>query len=295
MNRWELHEMDCRLAMGMLMDADSVDSVVCDPPYGLSKEPDMAEVLTHWLNGDDYVHGGSGFMGKTWDSFVPGPSVWREAYRVLKPGGHQVAFFGTRTYDLGVLALRLAGFEIRDSLYWHYGSGFPKSHNISKKLAEAEISCQCHKTSLSNPHDETENLRGLLKDLDSEGSIPSDPQSDVFGGMQGAADRTQSDGETVALQNGDNDQLRGLRETQGNAFGVASESLAADLQPTMQRGSSGRGMGQAWGEGIDGADPGKLCAGCGQNARNEKPGMERRRDPQATEGELFGCSICSAF
>ncbi len=111
--------------------------------------------------------------------------------------------------------------------------------------------------------------------------------------MQGAADRTQSDGETVALQNGDNDQLRGLRETQGNAFGVASESLAADLQPTMQRGSSGRGMGQAWGEGIDGADPGKLCAGCGQNARNEKPGMERRRDPQATEGELFGCSICS--
>ena len=290
---WELHEMDCRLAMGLLMDADSVDSIVCDPPYGLSKEPDMAEVLQHWLAGDDYAHKSAGFMNASWDSFVPGPSVWREAYRVLKPGGHLVAFFGTRTYDLGVLALRLAGFEIRDSLYWHYGSGFPKSHNISKKLAEAEISCQCHKTSLSNPLDETENLRGLLKDLDSEGSIPSDPQSDVFGGMQGAADRTQSDGETVALQNGDNDQLRGLRETQGNAFGVASESLAADLQPTMQRGSSGRGMGQAWGEGIDGADPGKLCAGCGQNARNEKPGMERRRDPQATEGELFGCSICS--
>ena len=105
----ELHEMDCRLAMSMLLDAESVDSVVCDPPYGLSKEPDMAEVLQHWLAGDDYVHGGSGFMGKTWDSFVPGPSVWREAYRVLKPGGHLIAFFGTRTYDLGVLALRLAG------------------------------------------------------------------------------------------------------------------------------------------------------------------------------------------
>ena len=131
---WELHEMDCRLAMGMLMDADSVDSIVCDPPYGLSKEPDMAEVLTHWLAGDDYTHSGSGFMGKSWDSFVPGPSVWREAYRVLKPGGHLVAFFGTRTYDLGVLALRLAGFEIRDQLAWVFGSGFPKSHDVSKGI-----------------------------------------------------------------------------------------------------------------------------------------------------------------
>ncbi len=116
--------------MAMLMPADSVDSIVCDPPYGLSKEPDMAEVLTHWLNGDDYEHGGSGFMGKSWDSFVPGPSVWREAYRVLKPGGHLIAFFGTRTYDLGVLALRLAGFEVRDQLAWVFGSGFPKSHSV---------------------------------------------------------------------------------------------------------------------------------------------------------------------
>jgi len=131
---WELHEMDCRLAMGMLMDADSVDSIVCDPPYGLSKEPDMAEVLTHWLAGDDYTHGGNGFMGRSWDSFVPGPSVWREAYRVLKPGGHLVAFFGTRTYDLGVLALRLAGFEIRDQLAWVFGSGFPKSHDAAQSI-----------------------------------------------------------------------------------------------------------------------------------------------------------------
>jgi hypothetical protein len=124
---------DCRMAM-QYMDADSIDSVVCDPPYGLSKEPDAAEVLRHWLAGDDYTHGGSGFMGKSWDSFVPGPSVWREAYRVLKPGGHLVAFFGTRTYDLGVMALRLAGFEIRDQLAWVFGQGFPKSHDVSKGI-----------------------------------------------------------------------------------------------------------------------------------------------------------------
>ena len=127
---------DCRTAMS-LMDADSVDAVVTDPPYGLSKEPDVAEVLRHWLAGDDYTHGGSGFMGKSWDSFVPGPAVWREAYRVLKPGGHLVAFFGTRTYDLGVMALRLAGFEIRDQLAWVFGSGFPKSHDVSKGIDRA--------------------------------------------------------------------------------------------------------------------------------------------------------------
>lgn len=131
---YELHEMDCRLAMSMLLDADSVDAIVTDPPYGLSKEPDVEEVLRHWLEGDDYVHDGSGFMGKTWDSFVPGPAVWREAYRVLKPGGHLVAFFGTRTYDLGVMALRMAGFEIRDQLAWVFGSGFPKSHDVSKGI-----------------------------------------------------------------------------------------------------------------------------------------------------------------
>lgn len=130
------------MAMSMMMPPDSVDSIVTDPPYGLSKEPKMEDVLRHWLNGDDYVHGGAGFMSAAWDSFVPGPSVWREAYRVLKPGGHLVAFFGTRTYDLGVLALRLAGFEIRDQLAWVFGSGFPKSHDVSKgidKLDAAQV------------------------------------------------------------------------------------------------------------------------------------------------------------
>ena len=124
---------DCLAVMRDMPDA-SVDAVVCDPPYGLSAEPDMAEVMRHWMAGDDYVHTGSGFMGKSWDSFVPGPSVWREALRVLKPGGHLAAFFGTRTYDIGTLAIRLAGFEVRDQLAWVYGSGFPKSLDVSKAI-----------------------------------------------------------------------------------------------------------------------------------------------------------------
>lgn len=127
---------ECLIGMRMMLADNSIDAVVTDPPYGLSKQPDMNEVLCHWLNGDDYVHTGSGFMGKKWDSFVPGPSIWKEVFRVLKPGGHLLAFFGTRTYDLGTLAIRLAGFEIRDQIDWIYGSGFPKSLDVSKAVAE---------------------------------------------------------------------------------------------------------------------------------------------------------------
>lgn len=126
--------MECLIGMRMMLADNSIDAVVTDPPYGLSKQPDMNEVLRHWLNGDDYVHTGGGFMGKSWDSFVPGPSIWKEVFRVLKPGGHLLAFFGTRTYDLGTLAIRLAGFEIRDQIDWVYGSGFPKSLDVSKAI-----------------------------------------------------------------------------------------------------------------------------------------------------------------
>lgn len=114
------------------MDSNSIDSVVTDPPYGLSKEPDIVEVLTKWLNGEPYDHGHGGFMGKTWDSFVPHPDIWREVYRVLKPGGHALVFAGTRTQDLMTIALRLAGFEVRDVIEWLYFSGFPKSMDVSK-------------------------------------------------------------------------------------------------------------------------------------------------------------------
>ena len=139
---------DCREVLKTMPDC-SIDSVVTDPPYGLSKEPDASEVLRHWLAGDDYVHSGGGFMGKSWDSFVPGPSIWREVYRVLKPGGHICVFGGTRTYDLMVMSIRLAGFEIRDSLHWIYGSGFPKSHSVHKatlKMVESRYGdsrCGC--------------------------------------------------------------------------------------------------------------------------------------------------------
>mgnify|MGYP003649816985 CR=1 FL=1 len=121
---------ECREGMAQNIADNSIDAIVTDPPYGLGKEPNMAEVLTHWLAGDDYTATGGGFMGKTWDSFVPGPSIWKEAYRCLKPGGHMLVFAGSRTQDLMATSLRLSGFEIRDTLMWMYGSGFPKSLNV---------------------------------------------------------------------------------------------------------------------------------------------------------------------
>jgi DNA modification methylase len=94
---------------------ESIDSIVTDPPYEL------------------------GFMGKSWDASGIAYSVelWQECLRVLKPGGHLLAFGGTRTYHRMAVAIEDAGFEIRDSIHWVYGSGFPKSLNVSKAIDKA--------------------------------------------------------------------------------------------------------------------------------------------------------------
>ena len=111
---------------------NSVDSIVTDPPYGLSDNKYVAETIARWIAGErDFVPDGKGFMGKSWDAFVPPPALWDQCLRVLKPGGHLLSFFGSRTQDIGALAIRLAGFEIRDSIAWLYGSGFPKSLNLT--------------------------------------------------------------------------------------------------------------------------------------------------------------------
>lgn len=101
---------------------NSVDAIVTDPPYEL------------------------GFMGKSWDAsgVAFDPATWREALRVLKPGGHLIAFSGSRTYHRMAVAIEDAGFEIRDQIMWIYGSGFPKSHDVSKAIdkqagAEREV------------------------------------------------------------------------------------------------------------------------------------------------------------
>ena len=103
---------DCLQKMKTL-PSNSVDSVVTDPPYGLA------------------------FMGKKWDYDVPSVEVWQECLRVLKPGGHLLAFAGTRTQHRMAVRIEDAGFEIRDMIAWVYGSGFPKSLDVSKAIDKA--------------------------------------------------------------------------------------------------------------------------------------------------------------
>lgn len=120
MAEYKLLHGDCLDKLKELED-NSIDAVVTDPPYGLS------------------------FMGKKWDYDVPKQEIWEECMRVLKPGGHLLAFAGSRTYHRMAVRVEDAGFEIRDQIMWLYGSGFPKSHNIGKAVDALE------KTGKSNP------------------------------------------------------------------------------------------------------------------------------------------------
>ena len=114
-NKVELHCGDMTAVLPTLAE-NSIDSCVCDPPYGIK------------------------FMGRAWDcadNIAFQPDTWAQVYRALKPGAHLVAFSSTRTYHRMACAIEDAGFEIRDSLMWIYGSGFPKSHNVSKGIDKA--------------------------------------------------------------------------------------------------------------------------------------------------------------
>ena len=112
MKPYDIHLGNCLEVLKGILD-NSVDSIVTDPPYGLS------------------------FMGKKWDYDVPDVEVWEECLRVLKPGGHLLAFAGTRTQHRMTVRIEDAGFEIRDMIAWVYGSGFPKSMDVSKAIDKA--------------------------------------------------------------------------------------------------------------------------------------------------------------
>lgn len=139
-DRVALHEGDCLEVVSRLPDA-SVDSVVTDPPYALVSiakrlgAEGSAPIKPEGMGGA-YARVSAGFMGKQWDNGQTAFAVefWRQVLRVLKPGGHVVAFGGTRTYHRLACAIEDAGFEIRDQIGWAYGSGFPKSHNVSKAI-----------------------------------------------------------------------------------------------------------------------------------------------------------------
>src|SRR4051812_14840895 len=110
---WKVIQGDC-LEVLQTLSSNSVETVITDPPYGLA------------------------FMGKRWDYQLPPVEVWEECLRVAKPGAMLLAFGGTRTFHRLACSIEDAGWEIRDCLSWLYGSGFPKSHDISKAIDRAK-------------------------------------------------------------------------------------------------------------------------------------------------------------
>lgn len=137
--------MDCLAGLRMLPD-NFADSIVTDPPYGLS------------------------FMGRKWDYDVPSEAIWRECLRVLKPGGHLLAFAGTRTQHRMAVRIEDAGFEIRDMIAWVYGSGFPKSLDVSKALDAAAGAVRTEVVGKSNRHNS--HSRGSENSVGFQGGVP---------------------------------------------------------------------------------------------------------------------------
>lgn len=153
---------DC-LGVMATMEPNSVDAVVTDPPYGLS------------------------FMGKDWDRGVPGAPFWTEASRVAKPGSMLLAFGGTRTFHRLTCAIEDAGWTVRDCMAWLYGSGFPKSADISKAI-DREAGAEREKTGPMSFADGTKQRRtggaGISGNQkgQAEGSIPATPDAETWDG-----------------------------------------------------------------------------------------------------------------
>jgi DNA modification methylase len=166
---------DSRDVIRTLADA-SIDSCVCDPPYALVSivkrfgKPGS----TPAQEGADgrYRRASAGFMGKQWDTGETAfdPEFWVDVLRVMKPGGHLIAFGGTRSYHRLACAIEDAGFEIRDAIMWHYGSGFPKSHNVSNKIDR----CACGPEAPAESHP-VNSVRQLRK-ANSHPAVTSTPE-----------------------------------------------------------------------------------------------------------------------
>lgn len=240
----DLRHGDCREVMRTLADA-SVDAVVCDPPYEL------------------------GFMGKGWDKsgVAYDVEVWSQCLRVLKPGGHLLAFGGSRTYHRMACAIEDAGFEIRDMLSWNYGSGFPKSLNVGKKLDATQERCTCDSR-----------VRDVRSDVDASDAVSGCTQQDMRADLRGEADRTIE----LGAESSPDDSMRNMRDV-GSSTGLLSQAEQADLlQHVLPREGARTPSETPCCERQGSAVPGEGCERCAQRE------LEGRRNTEAAEGELHG-------
>jgi len=190
---------------------NSVDSIVCDPPYGLS------------------------FMGKKWDYDVPTVELWKEAIRVLKPGGHLLSFAGSRTYHRMAVNIEDAGFDIRDQIMWVYGVGFPKSHNIYKTMQKK---CTCGTMEQYDNENTKREVRPLRDSNVQETINPKDEQGEVLQSELSEQSTHETmlweepkegsqNGEEPSMERGSNLQ-EGERELQGSDLSKMSDGVSTD-------------------------------------------------------------------
>jgi DNA modification methylase len=192
--RYTLHHGDSLVVLAS-MPENSVDSIVCDPPYEL------------------------GFMGKAWDKsgIANNVDLWREALRVLKPGGHLLAFSGSRTYHRMACAIEDAGFELRDQIMWVYATGFPKSRNIGEGRG----------TALKPAHEPICVARKAL-----DGTVAANVEKHGPGALYIDACRV---GDEVRIE-----RIGSLEACSGNAFGAAGTAEARRGAERVEREYVGR-------------------------------------------------------
>jgi DNA modification methylase len=217
---------DSRVEMDKMRE-NSVDCIITDPPYGLTDGHDLPQLLSKWLNGEEHESTKAGFMAKGWDSCVPSPALWREALRVLKPGGHCLAFGGSRTSHLTTVALELAGFEVRDSLVWHYASGMPKTRYLDHALG---LDSNSAVGSALSPSQEPiivarkplQRGHSLLKNIEEHGTGGFNTDATRIGSTQTSADGPAGRWpKNTLLSHGDGCRLVGTQEIACNAHSPA--------------------------------------------------------------------------
>lgn len=197
------------------LEENSVDSIVTDPPYGLS------------------------FMNKAWDYDVPQVELWVEAMRVLKPGGHLLSFAGSRTYHRMAVNIEDAGFEIRDQIMWVMGSGFPKSLNLYKQLQKQ---CKCGTMVAyeeQRAKQETERNLRPMQEADLQTEVTNIPparevlqscvsEQSLHGAVQGEESEKGNENGKESSMEGGSDIQQGEGELQGSKVREVSEGVSAN-------------------------------------------------------------------
>jgi DNA modification methylase len=254
---------DCLLALKALSD-DSLDSLVTDPPAGIS------------------------FMGNSWDDDKGGRKQWiewmsevmRECLRVMKPGAHGLVWALPRTSHWTATALEDAGFRVKDSILHCFGSGFPKSTNVKKQAEKAGISCVCD-----------EDLSDMRNELDAERSVSSDAQSDMRAHLFRSSSAQDSADHAEASPT--------LSELPKSVHAEKSDRVeqSQDMRLPMPRCNQALASGVCCSptgnctDGTSGMDREKPCQLLGKHERTEQPSVEGRRDFQKNQRQLHRSEV----